>query len=410
MSDRQLNTIELFAGCGGLLDGFKQTNIYNTIACVEWEKKQCEVLKKRLENKYGYKNADEIVINFDIQRTEELLNGWRDEKYSTGVGLNNIVGNRKIDIISGGPPCQAYSIAGRIKDKDGMRNDYRNYLFESYIRIVSQYEPKLFVFENVEGILSAKPGSINIIDEITKEFEDANYTIVKDIRKNALIDFSEYGVPQKRKRVIIIGLNNQYFKNPDKLLEKFYNYILPKYKSDKTFTVKDAIYDLPSFTISDEEYKIENKRYSHIPHSTNIPQHEPRFHNKRDINIFKILAKDISTGENKYTSTLALQKLYTEMTGKKSNIHKYHVLRWDKPSNTIPAHLKKDGLRHIHPDYKQARTITVREAARLQTFSDDFIFSDSASKNYEMIGNAVPPTFAYKLGLAIDDMLKEEGY
>ncbi|MFP3360647.1 DNA cytosine methyltransferase, partial [Planococcus sp. SIMBA_143] len=87
--------------------------------------------------------------------------------------------------------------------------------------------------------------------------------------------------------------------------------------------------------------------------------------------IFQIVANDIITGQNLYLSTEALKRLYTEKTGKTSNIHKYYVLRWDQPSNTIPAHLKKDGLRHIHPDPEQARSITVREAARLQTFDDD---------------------------------------
>nr|WP_307838369.1 DNA cytosine methyltransferase [Bacillus sp. TH23] len=93
------------------------------------------------------------------------------------------------------------------------------------------------------------------------------------------------------------------------------------------------------------------------------------------------------------------------MTGKNSNVHKYHVLRWDKPSNTIPAHLYKDGLRHIHPDSTQARTITVREAARLQTFDDDYEFISSAGDNYKMIGNAVPPKFSEKLAEAIEVLL-----
>ena len=99
-------------------------------------------------------------------------------------------------------------------------------------------------------------------------------------------------------------------------------------------------------------------------------------------------------------------QLYQEKTGKKTNVHKYHVLRWDKPSNTIPAHLKKDGLRHIHPDPLQKRSITVREAARLQTFDDDFEFNESQVANYEMIGNAVPPLFAEKLGLGIFELFK----
>ena len=93
------------------------------------------------------------------------------------------------------------------------------------------------------------------------------------------------------------------------------------------------------------------------------------------------------------------------MTGLQSNIHKYNVLRWDDSSNTIPAHLNKDGLRHIHPDSKQARTITVREAARLQSFPDDYVFIGAQTDQYKMIGNAVPPEFAKRLALAVYQLL-----
>lgn len=406
LRNNQYNTIELFAGCGGLLDGIKQTQYFNTIACVEWEKEQCKVLKKRLESKYGYNNVDEIVLRFDIQRTDELLSGWDDEEYGQSQGLIKIAEQRKIDVIMGGPPCQAYSMAGRIQDKDGMKNDYRNYLFESYLKIVDHFRPKLFVFENVEGILSAKPGGLNIIEKIKADVRGIGYELIENIKENALIDFSEYGVPQKRKRVILVGVNKDIFKESQEALKLFYKEILPTHKEDIK-TVRDAIGGLTRLVPVEEELKEGKKKYSHIPIKTEYPQHTPRYHNKRDIEIFKELAHDIEVGKNEYTNVYALQKLYTMKTGKESNIHKYNVLRWDQPSNTIPAHLKKDGLRHIHPDSLQARTITVREAARLQTFSDDFIFTGTASKDYEMIGNAVSPKFAFKLGQAINELLGE---
>ena len=103
--------------------------------------------------------------------------------------------------------------------------------------------------------------------------------------------------------------------------------------------------------------------------------------------------------------TESLKKLYTEVTGRKSNVHKYHVIRWDEPSNLIPAHLYKDGLRHIHPDSAQLRTITVREAARLQTFDDDYVFYGSTGDAYKMIGNAVPPRFSKCLADAVYEVL-----
>ena len=133
----------------------------------------------------------------------------------------------------------------------------------------------------------------------------------------------------------------------------------------------------------------------------------PRYQNERNINVFKTLAEDIESGENKYQSTDNLIKLYEQTTGKKTSVHKYHVLRKDEPSTTILAHLHKDGFRFIHYDSKQARTITVREAARIQTFADDFEFPCSMGAAYKMIGNAVPSEFARILSVAIQEFYKK---
>ncbi|MCJ8007281.1 DNA cytosine methyltransferase [Lederbergia wuyishanensis] len=410
----KINTLELFVGCGGLLDGFEKSKFYNMVAGVEWQKYACETLINRLKKKYSYSDAEKRVLHFDIQRTGELIQGWEnDETYGSNDGLNRIIKKRTIDVIVGGPPCQAYSLAGRIQDKHGMKNDYRNYLFESYLKIVKVYKPKLFVFENVEGMLSAAPDGENIVDKIKSGFNEIGFDIIEDIRGLALLDLSEYGVPQKRKRVILVGLNRSYFgadrnKNQE-TLNYFYMDLLNKYKSEKIPTVHSAISDLPPIYPSEVDYREGGKRFSHYWSNQEINWHLPRYHNRRDIEIFRSLAEDIEIGENKYQSVEALKSLYTEKTGKISNIHKYYVLRWDQPSNTIPAHLKKDGLRHIHPDPEQARSITVREAARLQTFDDDFEFIGSMVQNYEMIGNAVPPEFARRLACAIYDLLVDKG-
>ena len=134
--------------------------------------------------------------------------------------------------------------------------------------------------------------------------------------------------------------------------------------------------------------------------------HIPRFHSKRDIGVFQLLAEDIASGKMLYASIDSLKDLYTKVTGKKSNIHKYYVLRKYEPSNTIPAHLYKDGMRHIHPDPKQARSITVREAARLQTFDDDFEFLGPMMAQYKMIGNAVPSEFAKIIAKALFQIIR----
>ena len=311
-----------------------------------------------------------------------------------------------IDIIIGGPPCQAYSIAGRVRDEHGMKNDYRNYLFESYLKVVKRYNPKVFVFENVPGILSAQPGERPIIEIIREQFSENGYYLLPDL-KNAIIDFTEYGVPQNRSRIIILGVNKAFFgeKESEEIVQNFYSSILPTYKVKRKETVREAIGDLPKLYPLETDARFEGRRISHALPDPFIPNHVARWQSKRDIEVFRLLTTDIESGRNEYLTTESLKKLYTEVTGKKSNVHKYHVIRWDEPSNLIPAHLYKDGLRHIHPDSAQLRTITVREAARLQTFDDDYIFYGSTGDAYKMIGNAVPPRFSKCLADAVYEVL-----
>lgn len=404
----KIRAIDLFAGCGGLMDGFEQSGHYHTVAAVEWEKTPCANLETRLRDKWGYADAGSRVLRFDIQRTDELFNGWDDPEYGTSDGLDRLVSAEGgIDVIIGGPPCQAYSIAGRVRDENGMRDDYRNYLFESYLKVVDRYKPKAFVFENVPGMLSAKPGDFPIIDVIQKSFEDAGYCLLPDLR-DAVLDFTEYGVPQNRKRVIIFGVRKEFFGDKsEQVVEDFYKKALPRYKVSKKSTVRDAIADLPKLYPLGEDQKYEGRRIAHSLPEPFVANHIARWQSNRDMDTFRLLTTDIESGRYEYVTAEALKALYTKVTGKTSNVHKYHVLRWDEPSNLIPAHLYKDGLRHIHPDSEQLRTITVREAARLQTFADDYIFDGSNVELYKMIGNAVPPLMAKCLANAVNDVLHE---
>jgi DNA (cytosine-5)-methyltransferase 1 len=403
---KQYNIVDLFAGCGGLLDGFLQTGKYNEIASVEWLKPQVNTLIKRLETKWGVTDAKERVLHFDMQREEELFNGWEnDKKFGSSKGLDYFVkqaGN--VDIIIGGPPCQAYSVAGRVRDENNMKNDYRNYLFEHYLNVVNHYQPKAFVFENVPGMLSSMPDGTPITDLIREGFSSIGYDIIDDIKKYALLNASDYGVPQNRKRVIIVGLKKTNNMNTQAILKNFYEKMLPKQMVEEKVTLQEAIGDLPPcLPIYDEDSH--KKKLSHHTPITELTWHKPRYHSLRDMKIFQMLAEDLASGKCEYTDSKKLSELYEREVGSKSPIHRYHVLRPDAPGTTIIAHLYKDGNRYIHFDPRQARTITVREAAIIQSFDNDFDFIGAQGHAYQMIGNAVPPLFAKSIGIAIDELM-----
>ncbi|MEE2737697.1 MAG: DNA cytosine methyltransferase [Planctomycetota bacterium] len=404
MTARPLSVIDLFAGCGGLSEGFEASPRYKVAAYVEWEKSPCRTLANRLRNKWGSNNPESRIVRFDIQKTDELLWGWSNcPEYGSGKGLVSTVGRNQVDMIIGGPPCQAYSVAGRIRDEFGMQRDYRNYLFESYLQVVRHYQPKLIVMENVTGMLSAAPGGVPVVERIATAFDDAGYEILTDLRQTT-VDMTQYGIPQRRKRVVIVGLSRKAIpEHRQSALADFYGTVLPGFNKPLQ-TVNDAIGHLPPLYPKTPGKLINGRKYSHEPQETGIANHVPRYHNLRDIDIFRELARDAKSKRPRYNSAEDLQKLYTARTGKSSSVHKYYVLRSNEPANTIPAHLYKDGLRHIHPDPRQARSITVREAAALQSFPDDFEFLGSMGDQYKMIGNAVPPGFSHSLAIALADL------
>lgn len=412
--NRKIKMLDLFAGCGGLTDGFMQTNCFNDIAAVEWKEPQVRTLRNRLRTKWGEQDADERVLHFDIQREAELFAGWSEDKdYKSSRGLDYYVNEANgIDIIIGGPPCQAYSVAGRVRDEKGMADDYRNFLFEHYLAIVDRYQPDLFIFENVPGILSAAPHGKKVAEIIQKEFSKKDYEITSKL-KDAIVNAADYNVPQNRKRVILVGIRRKSFKDIDiqKMLDDFYKQILPSHKCENVLTVKDAIGMLPPLEpYWDEEHH--SKRKSHSVPNCDVTWHVPRYNNLRDMDTFKLLAEDLESGKNEYDSK-KIAELYEKKVGAKSPIHRYHVLNPNEPSTTIIAHLHKDGNRFIHYDSKQARTITPREAGLLQSFDADFEFLGSRGNVYEMIGNAVPPQLAKALAKSVIELLvkyKSEKY
>lgn len=401
MAKKKYTFIDLFAGCGGLSEGFMQTGRFNALAHVEWERPMVETLRNRLVTKWNEseENAKKKVILFDIQKTDELINGnWSDDSVALygransdevkKNGLKGVIGKKRVDFIIGGPPCQAYSIHGRATDKDSMKNDYRNYLFESFCKVVGEFRPNVFVFENVGGLLSANPGGIPVRKRIYDAFTQIGYQILTPEKMpSALYDAVDFNVPQHRPRVIILGVRN----DSDIDINDLYESIEREQNFSVKLTVRDAIGHLPA--LYPLEQQIKDGRYvrSHQLNSTpDITQHEARNHGSRERGIFKEWVEN----NMNHISHQAKIDYYYEKTGHKTLYQKYKSLEWDRPSHTIVAHLSKDGYMFIHPDSEQQRSITVREAACIMTFPMDFYFLGSTPYNFKMIGNAVPVNFA----------------
>ncbi len=408
--NKKLTFIDLFSGCGGLSEGFLMSNRFQGLAHVEWELPMVNTLRNRLEKKWKHSKEDSLksVIQFDIQKTDELINGnWTDssiKKFGSNnhqliskFGLKGLIGKQKVDVIIGGPPCQAYSIAGRAQDKNSMRDDYRNYLFESFVKVVDSFSPSCFVFENVPGLLSACPGNISVPQRIHEAFMKIGYVILNPNElKNAIYSAEKFGVAQSRKRVIIIGVKSG---NENKLVNIYRKLTDFSLFEKSGSSLKDVIGNLPKLKPLTVAATNKKNAISHAyeKNATKIKHHEPRFHNQRDITIFKNWIK------NNMNSKKTEEKIefYYSNTGKKSNHNKYRSLDWDKPSPTIVAHLSKDGLMFIHPDANQARSITLKEAALIQSFPNDYEFLGKLGVCYKMVGNAVPPKMAKEIAKII---------
>ncbi len=412
---KQYTFIDLFAGCGGLSEGFLQTGKFIGLAHIEWESPMINTLRKRLIDKWDHspKDAQKRVIKFDVQKTDELINGkWSEATKSLyakenhpdiiSKGLKGLVGDESVDLIIGGPPCQAYSIAGRAQSPNGMKDDYRNYLFESFVKIVDAFKPKAFVFENVPGLLSACPGDIPVRYRIYEAFKAIGYDIrTPETLKNSVYCAEDFDVPQKRNRVIIIGTKH----DSDFDVEEFYQSLTDHKSKGPQKTVKDAIGNMPGLYPKDQIVKVGRRNVSHEQkNGEQIDLHIPRYHGERDQKLFtEWLANDM----NKFSQQEKMS-FYTKITGHTSNHIKYRNIEWDKPSPTIVAHLNKDGYMFIHPDINQLRTITIREAALLQSFPMDYEFVGSNPYCYKMIGNAVPVLFAKGIAEAMYDVLNNK--
>lgn len=396
MAKKAYTFIDLFAGCGGLSEGFYRLG-FKALAHVEINHWACETLKKRMQY-YGYKDYEKEVIEHDIT-DDDIINR-----------IEQAVKGRNVDVIIGGPPCQAYSTAGRVRDSKGMASDPRNFLFESYVKILEYYHPKFFVFENVTGLLSAKVNGNRIFPSVIKALGN-KYRVI-DNPEILVHNTSNYGVPQVRKRVIIMGVRNdikgkEVAELYDKVIKTHWNPETPENERNNRVHFVDvyqAIGDLPSLepgedaSCTEYNYLCDNDFLKRISIKGIHPlfDHIARKNNDLDRERFRVMIRN-------HWSFGQLRKEMPQYEHEHARIfdNSYVVQWWDLPSKTILAHIHKDGFQFIHPDEKQARTFTVREAARIQSFPDDFEFAGSRGEKYKQIGNAVPPLFAEALAKSI---------
>lgn len=404
--------IDLFAGAGGLSEGFINAG-YTPLAHVEIEKSACNTLRTRAAYHYLKKiNKMETYNDYlrnDISRSElynlvpkDVLQSVINKGISTDNNPiifkaidNQLKPNQTVDFIIGGPPCQAYSLVGRARSKNQMRLDPRNYLFMEYVKYLRRYSPKLFLFENVVGLKSAGNGSY--LAQMKQQFKKEGYKFCI-----FLVKAEGFGVLQYRRRVIIIGWKDDFVPNlPD----------LEKYKSNRKGLVSDIFKDLPQLQSGEGIDKYSNYtgkasnyiKKSEIRNEIDIlTHHVARPHNKRDREIYKIAVNKWNNGQERLNYNDLPERLKTH-NNRTSFVDRYKVVGGELPaSHTVVAHIAKDGHYYIHPDIAQNRSITVREAARLQSFPDNFFFegvADRANRTaaFTQIGNAVPPLMAREI-------------
>jgi DNA (cytosine-5)-methyltransferase 1 len=399
------NFIDLFAGAGGLSEGFIRAG-FNPIAHVEMNKDACDTIKTRTAyhwlkaNKktrvyYDYlksenKNKEELwgdipehLINSVINK--EISENTLPEIFKT---IDKELKGNKVDLIIGGPPCQAYSIVGRAR-KD-MGSDPRNHLYKHYIKFLEKYRPKMFVFENVPGILSAQNGEY--LNKIFKAVRNAGYELAIPPKNH--LNAKDFNVLQDRKRVIIIGWRKEFnLKYPDfETKENIFQISKDLFSDLKPLKNGQGTLNAMNYAKPGTEYLKQTNIRNGLDFVT---QHISRPNNEDDLEIYQIAIEQWNNGKRlKYAE---LPKRLIKHSNTHSFVNRFHVVNGKGISHTVVAHIAMDGHYYIHPDKKQKRSISVREAARIQSFPDDYFFEGSRTAAFKQIGNAVPPLMAEKI-------------
>lgn len=422
-----MNYIDLFAGAGGLSEGFRRQG-FEAVAHVEMNTNACMTLKTRACFQYlqehnllgiyyqylcGDIDRNGLYANVPAEVTESVIN--EEITSETIGGIFDVIDDRianhpewedRVDLIIGGPPCQAYSMMGRAaksaKDREltpeEIIEDPRNFLYKMYCRFLRRYHPTMFVFENVPGIITAGKGKY--FSNIKRYFKTLGYEI-----EHKELNSADYGVLQNRKRIIIVGWQRDTDHHYPDLTQVQHN-----------FCVNDILNDLPKLIPGQAKSKY--RRGTHISAYSQqfnirtvndvLTQHHARPQIDRDRKIYRkvILAWNRNHTYLKYNQLSKSLRVYKDT---KSFSDRFKIVEGDMPAcHTMIAHIAKDGHYFIHPDIKQARSITVREAARIQSFPDNYYFEGGRTAAFTQIGNAVPPLLAEAIATGILQQFPQE--
>jgi DNA (cytosine-5)-methyltransferase 1 len=362
--------LDLFCGAGGMSLGFEDAG-FVVAAGIDTNPSACQTHAANFPGK---------TLNYDLQAIDDPSS------------LLQELGIPRIDVIIGGPPCQGFSKAGLSKLRSlelqdtAVRQeiDARNRLYKHFVRFVAELKPLFFVMENVPHLNTYAQGII--ARDIQKDFTALGYTV-----QPVVLNAAHFGVPQSRRRLFFIGSR----------IGAIWRAPRPAF-SDAPRTLRDAIGDLPVVQAPSlierlpyqpqqaTQYQALMRSRVSMEDRDVIYDHIVRPIREDDIEIFKLMQPG-----GKYRDIPEHYRRYRSDTFD----DKYYKLPWDLPGNTITAHMAKDGYRYIHPD--QVRTLSVREAARVQSFPDHFRFAGSRSARFIQIGNAVPPILAQAIAESV---------
>lgn len=416
-----MNYIDLFAGAGGLSEGFTRAG-FEPIAHVEIDPDACNTLRTRTVyhdlRRRGLQWVYDSYLRGDVTRdrlysylSPELLDSVINESISSETLPRifelirkqlDLRSNPPVDLIIGGPPCQPFSVAGRARlGREAMERDERSQLYVQYAEFLRRYQPRMFVFENVLGLLSFRQR--NQLGLIRDCFYEAGYEM--DVH---YWDARDFGVLQSRKRLVIVGWQREAAKLG-----------YPRFTISRQdgFVVNDVLRDLPPL-LPNQSYR---GRYLTDPtpylernglrdKNSILTWHETRPHRSLDLGIYAKAIKIWNEEGRRLRYPDDLEDHEIQHRYKSGFFDRFKVVgKHEAYSQTVVAHIHKDGHYYIHPEISQCRSLSVREAARLQSFPDNYFFEGPRTAAFKQIGNAVPPLMADRIAGSIRQVLKGQG-